>query len=344
MGNIGPNYNPFNYQPQAQQTGGQQGIFSAPLSNAEYPEGQLPIFLENGEVVLAPFFGYDIFIQPSQVGLLLRNLLQLPKEITQLLALLATAEGVSPQEILKTLLAENPKISLEELQKLLKEQLQNGEGKLLKLLQSAQTAQTGGSKNMGELMTLVSQLSAKAASSPVEALNTAMALYLPYYPLEAPQKFMLYFEQLEGDEKEGEKPEEYQLVVYIDTLSLGQFKIIIGLSQGTQLTVIIEHGPEAAGVIPAIEQQVRAGTRQENVPPPELVFSQREAPMARPARKSVSGATGSAAETHKPSVGIHPVGGVSVVAIHAAYLLTRVILELDTRNNVNEIREAGASP
>ncbi len=339
MGNIGPNPNPFPFQPQPQQVGGGEGLYGAPLSTSGAGEEfvQIPVYLENGEVMLAPFFGYDIFIQPQEVGLLLKNLLQLPKEITELLALLATADGVDPQQLLKTLLADNPKISLEELQKLLQDHLKNGETKLLKLLQSAQTAKTGASMNIGELISTLSQVSTKAATSPTQALNTTLALYMPFFPLQPPQRFHMDFEQPASDGEGGAKAEDYQLVVYIDTISLGQFKIIIGLAHGTQLTVIIEHGPQAAHVLPAIEQQVRAGTRQENVPPPNLVFTQREAPP-QAAQASPASASGDGQSPAKPSVGIHPVGGVSVVAIHAAYLLTRVIIELDTRNAVNANR------
>ena len=130
--------------------------------------------------------------------------------------------------------------------------------------------------------------------------------------------------------------------MFIETLSLGQFKAVLGLNNATRLNMIIEHDPAANHVIGEIDAQIRAGLSGQNVPSPDITFTQREASAFETANREARAPLGAAAPG-KPAVSIHPMGGVSVVAIHAAYLVTRVIIEIDNRHAVL-VKRAVESP
>jgi hypothetical protein len=141
----------------------------------------------------------------------------------------------------------------------------------------------------------------------------------------------MQFEPVEGGEGEG-GGENAQLVVYIDTITLGQFRISLATAHATQLTALIEHDTAAEPFAREIEQSVRTAVQAEGMPNPTLIFQPRAGQRATGESSSRSESASNPDEGRKQSVGIHPSGGVSVVAIHGAYILIRAILELDNRN------------
>lgn len=297
---------------------------------------------------LAPLFAFENAMNIQQLAQLLRNLLQMPKEMVQLMALLANLDGADTQQLLKQLLTENPQISLEDLQQLLTNQLGKSQDKLIKLLQSSQLTFTGSGKQMGDLMNMLSQLSAKAGSSPTEALHSTLSLYLPYYPLAAPQRFSLHFEPMEDDSEGG--GDNAQLVLFIETISLGQFRITLASSPQTRLQVDIQHDPLSESLITTLTKEIQSALGQENLPAANLNFQVRaggKALQGDPASSSHISAPhpgSTASPPEKQSVGIHPANGVSVLTLHAAYMLIRIILELDNRHALNQNRAASVQP
>lgn len=338
MVNFGPNFTPGPYTSrsagpaQAAGTGG-----GLPAGEAcETPTAGL-FSGQGGELglgALAPLFAFENGLGPQQMVMLLRNLLQMPKEIVQLLALLAQVPDADTQQLLQKLLSEDVKVPLKELQTLLLTNAGQSQDKLLKLLQSSQMSMTGSGKEIGEMLSKLGQLVEKAAKSPTDALHATLQLYLPFYPLEGPQKFSMHFESL-GEDEEGGGGQQAQLILYIETIAMGQFRISLAIHNQTRLDILIEHDPLPAELLQEIEQQVGEAFARENVPPPDLSFKQRAGSVAKELQSELAAVP---SETKSQSVGIHPAAGVSVLTLHAAYILIRVIIEIDNRHALNTKR------
>ncbi|MCE3235002.1 MAG: hypothetical protein K0Q50_1182 [Vampirovibrio sp.] len=297
-----------------------------------------------GAGALAPLFAHENALSAQQLVQLLRNLLQMPKEMVQLLALLADLEPNMNQELLKKLLTEEAQVPMEELQQFLQNHMDKAQDKLLKLLQTSQMSLTGSGKQMGDLMGTLSALMTKAGKSPAEALHSTISLYLPYYPLHPPQAFSLRFEQTPGqpEEEREQNEQQQQLVLFIQTITLGQFRIEVSQGQQPQWLALVEHDSVASPYREEIQKQVHEALGSPLSQTLSLAFMQRAGKMEESRLPSQSDATSSSSNpAEKQSVGIHPAGGnVPAMAIQCAYLLIRVILEIDNRNALQQGRAA----
>lgn len=339
MNSIGPNFRPPGQQGSAagarqnesvQQPGAQQqGNFSEPIAN------RIQAGTATGTLSLAALLAQQNPLAPDQLAQLLRNLLKMPKEIVQFLALLAEQDPAAGQELLQQLMTEEVKIPLENMQSTLEGKLEQAQQKLLKLVQGNPAALASNGE-LGELMKGLSELAAKTGKAPAEALQSTITLYLPFYPLHPPQAFSLRFEPPNG-EGEGSNEDEPQLVVYIETLTMGQFRASIATGPQSQWKAVIEHDAKASEYLEAIQTNLKEAAPLEQ---PELFFLSRVAqePTTNAATHTETENTPVTALTRQQSVGLHPTGGVSVLAVHAAYLLIRVILELDNQNALHQGR------
>lgn len=361
MGNIGPNFRP------PPPPGGKPALPNATPTPSLPPQGgTVPVGGTNAGVVFgggcptsltALFAAPNVLLNPAQMTQLLRNLLQMPKEMVQLLALLANVEQTATPELLKQLLTDNPAIPLDELQELLVKRLDQGQEKLLKLLQSSPLPFSESASELGELLKTVSHLMNTTGHSPVEALKTAVTLYLPYYPLNGPQQFSLSFEPAGEEEAEGGS-EGNPLVIYLETLSLGVFRIALSIVRQTCLYAVIEHDAPATPMLPEFARQLTEAVLADGLPAPDLSFQIRD---VSPLRAGVSEATrvsplfdASSIRTavealddrlsEKRAVALHPVGGVSALAIHLAYLVIRLLLALDDRQRLHDVRASQSPP
>lgn len=355
MSNIGPNFRPP-WQPPPSSGARPAGEISlpAPASGEAYPansmQGQTPGL---PQAALAPLFAFENALAPDQLVLLLRNLLQMPKEIVQLLATLADMDPTVGQELLKTLLTEDIAVPLDALQQLLQTHADKAQDKLLKLLQSSQMSLTGSGKQMGELMSNLSDMVSKTGKSPMDALHTAISLYLPYYPLHPPQGFTMRFEPSGGGEDgEAGQSDAIQLVLWIETIRLGPFKITIAAGQAPVSTseqvqtpsrwqVWVEHDPAAASVLEILQEQVSQASGGQHMV--GMIFLPRVASgsaSASPVAESASESKAAAPSKGKQSVDIQPTGSVSGGILCLAYLLIRVVFELDNREELTQQRAA----
>jgi len=352
VSNIGPNFRPpGQQQPAVSRPSGNQG--APPASTGQTTSG-LPQQPALGGTLPAPMglgalFAHENVLSAQQLMQVLRNLLQMPRELVQLLAMMADLDPKMGRELLQKLLAEDAQVPSETLQAFLQEHLDSAQDKLLKLMQSGPTSLAGSGKQMGDLMGTLTELVSKAGKSPSDALHSTISLYLPYYPLHPPQAFSLRFESKPGGDGEGDGQEDEdtggqdgdasQLALFIQTKTLGQFKISLSVERPARLLAVIEHDAQAAPFEADIRAQVKEAMGTGNTQSIELLF------IARSGAKGTGtqGQTSNPSETSNPepdqqSVGIHPTGGVSAAAIHGAYLLIRVILELDNRNGLHQTR------
>jgi hypothetical protein len=248
-------------------------------------------------------------------------------------------------------LSEDVAVPLEALQQLIQTHADKAQDKLLKLLQSSQMSLTGSGKQMGDLMSHLSELVGKAGKSPMDALHTAMSLYLPYYPLHPPQGFTMRFEATEGGQDgESGQNNDVQLVLWIETIRLGPFKITIapgqqGLNNPTpsqsRWQVWVEHDPAAVSVLEVLQAQVSQSSGGEHMV--GMIFLPR---MASVSPSSAASSTNHASESNpspssrKQSVDIQPTGSVSGGLLCLAYLFIRVVFELDNREELTRQRAA----
>lgn len=349
MGNIGPG-GQFNQPFRLPLPNPFQGASTPIIINT--PTG-IPILLSPeqlqaaiilGQLLLAPLAAHQNALNPQEFSQFLKNLLHLPKEIQDFLTQLATGDQKQTVEVLKTLLQENPKlaVSLEELQNVLKTLTKDGENKLLQILRSSQTNYSGSSKSMGDMLSMMSQLSSRVASSPTEALTTTLLLYLPWHPLAENQKLTLYFEQPgseneDGDgESGGESQEEPHLVLLVETNGLGRFKIVTVPLERTQLLFYIDHDAPALPYLKPLHARLNTALTQAGLQAPDVVFKQRG---VRPAVFE-EGNSGMSQKTltdespdtdDKQSIAVHSVGQVPVLVVQGAYWVARIIFELDEK-------------
>ncbi len=330
---------------------GNAGALGGPAAGA--PTGPLGNPMGGGLNTMAASMLFQQMMQlqsnmsPRETAMLMRSIMEVPKEIQTILALLATSQGgkASPDaQMLKQLLAENPglKISLEELQEALGKQSKDTANKLLKIIQSNSTATfTGDSQKLTELLQFTTQLAARVAASPTDAMNTLILLYIPWYPLVGQQRLEMYFEEGDG-EGGGEDGENYTLVIYVETNTLGKFKIAAGVVNMTRLMFKVEHDKAARPHLKDMEKALAEVLAEDGIPPPVLEFEQREEPVTTPeVMEKTSGVDEfKTLKSDGKKVSVYPSKGVSVIVLNGAYQFSRIIFEIDERNSLLNKRAA----
>lgn len=346
MSNIGPNAgnpNPYLNQPAHQQQGVQQGQ-TGNIGNTQNTQATPQQLLTHaaqqllGELLLVPLMHYQAQgMNPQEVRLFFRNLLQLPPDIQQLFAQLATGQDGQQVKSLLQLLKAMPDIPLKDLQNLLQQSIKQGEGKMMDILQSTNMTQSGNSKMMGEMMSTMSKLGIQVASSPADALTTTMMLYLPWYPITAQQKMTLHFEQpkSEGGEGAGQNGEEAEahLVMLLETKNMGNARIVVAPINTQQILISVQSSDQILGLKPEVEAEVNEKLHQDHLSPPEYVwagFSGQKATVLNNSPDTLKEeAVPSKTPNEDPQMAVHAVGKVPLLVINTAYLMARVIFRLD---------------
>ena len=301
-----------------------------------------------------PLFEAQTGLNPDQLSLFLKNIFQMPNELQQFLAFFVTQDPTPTQEIIRSLLTQNPSIPLSELQKVLTQKVRQGELQLAKILQSAQMTYTRDSRQMGDLLSTVSQIGARAASSPANSLAMTMLLYLPWYPLSLQQKFHLHSGQDEDKNQEGQSSgggdQGEHLIMLIETNHIGRFRITASLLHVNQIDYHIQHGPEATAHLADIEQRLRDAMKTQQLMSAVFEFDPRNPPSwtpepPPPSRSSKAAAAetdGQPHDQHQPKVAMRALGGPSLQLAQGAYMLMRVIFETDNRMGLQQQRAQNA--
>lgn len=346
MSFIGPNFRPPGqpYQFRGPAQGGEIQPATAYGTEGGASPGnpglQTGAGLPAGTLPLATLMAGNLALPAEDLAKLLRNLFQLPKEMIQLLALLSEQEPALGQALLEALMQEEVKVPLEALQDFLQGRVDKAQEKLLKLLQGNPAAMAG-LGDVGTLMQGLGELADKIKQGPQGALDATVTLYLPFYPLHPPQAFTLRFEAPEQDDQGSAESSEPQLVVYLETLTLGAFRAVILPDTDKPVghwQVVVGHESAATPYLQSLEAGLQEAAAAPM--PVRLLFTlnasqgksqgvKGEVGNIQPSGNSASSTTGSPV---RQSVGLHPAGRVSVLAIQVAYLLIRIILELDNRN------------
>ena len=254
-----------------------------------------------------------------QLATLLRELLSLPKEMQQLLAMLAFGES-GTAELAKMLKDPSLQLIVKQLQTLLGQNSKEAIGKLIQLTQN-NALFFEGSNQLRDILGLVQKLAVTAQTSPADALTTAMILYLPWLPLAEQQKLELTFGFQEEDEN-NDKAECEVLILFITTMNLGTFKITIMLNKDKSIDIEIESDQIDAEVIKNIVADTNKTIDNSGLKSKVATITRKTAETKSPKEMK--------ADTNK-SISLHPSGKISMVTINIGHSIAKTIFETDEK-------------
>ena len=259
-------------------------------------------------------------LNAAQQAILIRELLNLPKEFKEFLSLLVYGE-VNSENLLKLLQDKNKDILLKDIQNLLDVNSKEVITKLIKMLQGG-AAGFKDTEQINKLINLVTQLVSSQNTAPQDILTKTVLLYLPWLPLVQQQDIEIRFEERKGGENE---QENVALIMYITTINLGKFKVIIILNKDSSLNIDIES--EEAENNKVYLERIRNNVNQEM------------------SESKISGKTNiytqkirSEKESDKRELSLYPVSNLSPQVMMIAYSIARIIFEIDENMSLIENR------
>lgn len=253
-------------------------------------------------------------------AILLKDLMNLPKEITSLLALLAfdNTDNKLVQELFKDA---TKLILISDIQKLLDTNSKELLNKLIKLIQPT----SGNIQNIDQLKELINamqKLMPALNTQNNEVLKSVILMYLPWLPLVQPQDIHIEYEQKPASE---EQSEDVSLVIYATTENIGRLKCVV-ISNNNDLNIQIEslnydesHKDYLSELIKKINLEVKSVKIKANAE--LLAYKSKE--LNRSERREVS---------------IHHGQSVSPKVLMAAHIITRIIFEVDENISLKKKR------
>lgn len=255
----------------------------------------------------------------NQLATLIKELLSLPKEMQELLAMLAF--GDQPiSELAEKLKDPTLQLIIKQLQTLLGKNSKEAINKLIQLTQN-NALFFEGSNQLRDILGLIQKIAVTAQASPSDTLTMAMILYLPWLPLAEQQKLELAFgfqEENENDEKSGCEV----LILFIQTLNIGTFKITIILNKDKTIEIELESDPIDANVLKNIISATNRDLENNGI----------KSKIATKTRKSAETKTPKEmkSESNK-SITLHPSGKISMVTINIGHTIAKTIFETDEK-------------
>jgi len=265
-------------------------------------------------------------LQGSDFAKLVKELLNFPKDIQELLATLAFGDN-TPETLLKLLDDPNAKVLISELQKIFTQNSKEVLNKLINLTQNNALFYEG-NEQLRDILGFIQKLVTIVQKSPADALAVTMLLYLPWLPLVEQQKLELGF-QFEEESKNASNKEEV-LVMFITTRHLGIFKITITVKNLYDIQIDIENDQLASSSIPEITNLINKGLASYGLK--TNIFA-----ITRQNKESMN--TNETPNTDNPKITFHPSVKVSVIVINTAYNIAKVIFEFDNKLNLLKNRE-----
>ena len=262
-----------------------------------------------------------------ELSMLIKELLSMPKEIQQLLAMLAFGDA-SPENVAKVFKDLNLQALLSQLQGLIGKNSKEAINKLIQLTQNSALFFEG-SHQLRDIMGLLQKVAFTTQSSPADALTMALILYLPWLPLAEQQRFELDFGYKE-DEKTGAKTDCEVLILYISTINIGTFKVTILLNSDKSLEINIESDQLEEGIVKKLISNVREELSSTGVKM-KIEASTRKQPESKSPKEMKK-------ETNK-SLSLHPTGKISIVTINAGHTVARAIFAKDEKIGLLKYRE-----
>jgi hypothetical protein len=256
-----------------------------------------------------------------QQAAFIRELLNIPKDLKDFLALLIYKEATT-ETLIKLLSEQNKGVMLQDIKTLLDTNSKEAIGKLLKLFQ----ANAGLSQNTEQLNKIVNLLNLVIPSpnaSSQEILTKTLLLYLPWLPLFQQQNISLKFEE---KQEEDSKQDKVVLIVYISTLNLGRFKVIIILNKNGQLNIDIEceERDNTELYLKQILDSLNQETKNHKIDCKTNIYKQKNRVEK---------------EVEKRELSLFPMSDVSPKIILVAHSIAKVIFEIDEKITLVENRK-----
>lgn len=166
-------------------------------------------------------------------GLYLKNLMNLPKELDEILTMVQN-NMVASKEVTK-LLAQN--ISLTLLAEIMQK---NGKDAINKLVFVLANASKQGLEDLSQIKDTIKLINASISiasqDNPQQMLKTFMLLYLPWVPLQEGVDFELEFFTPEEEKSES----EMIVTILISTINYGNIKVTLILDKSNSIDIIID--------------------------------------------------------------------------------------------------------
>jgi len=257
-----------------------------------------------------------------QQSVLVKELLNLPKDIKDLLALLTfnNSDNVAVQKMLNDI---NKLIMFSDIQQILNTNSKEMLNKLIKLIQPT----PGNIQNIDQLKEIISTIQAVIPSANMtnnELLKNVILLYLPWLPLVQPQDLSVEYDRKSNEE---EQEENASLLIYISTENIGRLKGIITSNANYSLNIQIEcinYDESIKKYLEIINKRVNEEIKSNNLSAKSEMSISKSKELNKTERREIS---------------IHSGAGISPKMLMTAYILTRVVFELDESISLNKNRE-----
>jgi len=243
--------------------------------------------------------------RPGQ-AVMLREMMQLPKELKDLLALLMKQDQKITPEQIKQLLDTNSKEVI---------------NKLIRLIQQSPANQQN-HEQMKQLIGLLNQIIPARESTQQEMITQLLLMYLPWLPLSEHQKIEVAFEKKESGE---EADDSVALVIYISTINLGRFKVIIFAHKDNNINITIQNiEGEDKEILKSILKEIKSGIKDENITAVTSMTVVKQQNFEKSEERKIT---------------ISQVNNLSPTVLVAAQKIAQIIFENDERVSLLEIRE-----
>ncbi|OGI01245.1 MAG: hypothetical protein A2Y25_01805 [Candidatus Melainabacteria bacterium GWF2_37_15] len=249
----------------------------------------------------------QLLLNRIEQAAIMREMLQFPQELKELLVLLQSQHQKINPEIIKQLLETNSKEII---------------GKLIKLIQQAPNNEQN-HEQFKQLLSLINHIVPAKDSSPQEVMTHFLLLYLPWLPLLDQQKIEIRFEKKKSESEE--ENENVAMVVFISTINLGRFKVTILVDKNRNLDILIQNiENQEREILKNILKAIKSGIKAENI--------NAETQMSVVKQQSFT-------KSEKREVTISQVNNISPQVLIAAQRIAQIILEFDEKASLLEIRE-----
>lgn len=264
-----------------------------------------------------------------QLSILIRELLSMPREIQQLLAMLAFGDQNSAAQLAQMLKNPDIQILLKDLQSLIGQNSKDVINKLIQLTQN-NALFFEGSSQLRNIMGLIQNVAQSVQASPAEALTMALVLYLPWLPLMEQKKLDLTFGFLEEEDENGDDSQCEVLILFINTDHLGTFKITILLHADKTLDIMIEADKAASDHLQKLVKDINEHISTSGVKS-KIATTTRKVPEKKTPKEMKS-------DTNK-SISLHPSGKISAITVNAGYKIAKAIFTIDEKVELLATRE-----
>lgn len=285
-------------------------------------------------------------LQRTEQANIVKDLLNMPKDIEEAITfIIFKAKKPSAESLMILLTQKKQKVNTDLIKQMIGENSKETMDKLIKLFNQA----PGGSENtkqIKDILTLLSQVTPKREASANEVLTNFILLYLPFAPLSEKQKLEvaiedINIEEIKAKDEEKSELEKTMLVIYINTENLGRFRVAIIINPDFSLRIDIENYPEKGSdpkgvqqitekIIQEIDRQIKKDKIKAKT---EFLMHPVGASASFSAQSndsSNSSRMGTAdPEKSKRNAVIAPSKDINPVAIVAANKISQIILETD---------------